>query len=104
MAQCTGRALNPATDILYIVQMRILSLEEKTWRIRLVNTINYDESNLPSIYSTTRHLPSETMNLWLNDIFIQRRPIDNLFVQPDHVIKRLIDVLDILTNGMVNNE
>lgn len=37
-------------------------------------------------------------NVGMKTIFIQRQPIDDLFVQPDHIITRLVDVLDILAN------
>ena len=29
---------------------------------------SYDKSNIPKIYSVARHLPIETMNLWLKTI------------------------------------
>jgi ubiquinone/menaquinone biosynthesis C-methylase UbiE len=49
------------------------------WRVRLVNTINYDESNLPSIYSIARQLPRETINLWLDTIQDHiEHPIDTI--------------------------
>lgn len=50
--------------------------------IRLVNTINYDESNFSSIYSIARHLPCETMKLWLNTI-------------QDNVVQPIDTVLDL---------
>lgn len=34
----------------------------------LIDKINYDESTIPAIYSKSRQLPSETMNLWLRAI------------------------------------
>jgi HAD superfamily hydrolase (TIGR01549 family) len=39
-------------------------------------------------------------NVGMKTIFIQRRPIDNMYVQPDHVITRLVEVCDILTNSL----
>lgn len=35
----------------------------------------------------------------MKTIFIERRPIDDLYVQPDHIISRLVDVLDIVTDS-----
>ena len=34
----------------------------------MTEKFNYDESNIPKIYSTARQLPVETMNLWLKTI------------------------------------
>jgi hypothetical protein len=36
--------------------------------MRLINKINYDETTIPAVYSKSRQLPSETMNLWLRAI------------------------------------